>query len=105
MYPPRLSRFWALVVCVAAVALFAGARQAKLAQYESKDSNTRYLAQALKIDKSTLGHGTWMMPAQQPSNDRPQPVRVGMVPPEVTVFCSDVLVLPRQSRAPPAAIL
>jgi hypothetical protein len=105
MFTLRLPRFWVFVVGVAAILLFAGATQAKLAQYESRDSNTRYLAKAVKIAKSSLEPGVWIMPVQQPSNDPPQLFRVGMVPPEVAVAVPAMVVLPRQSRAPPASRL
>lgn len=95
-----------MVTCVAAIALIAGATQAKLAQYKPKESTTRYLAKAVKIDKSSAVQGTSMMPALRSVDSLPDPpVQSGVVVAlfvqrPLKVFASAIVL-----RGPPTVIL
>jgi len=101
-----MRRLWVLVVGVAALSILLGSTQAKLAQYESKDSNTRYLAKAVKIDRPAVVQGNRMAPALQSSSGLPEPLITSSAPPaELAAAPLEVLAFIIPSRAPPAHIL
>jgi hypothetical protein len=100
--PSRFPRTRTLVVCLAALIVFAASTQAKVGQYHPHDSGTKFLAQAVKMNTAPVHHGVTLPVAASAMFVAPVLVeKVRLIVPEVLFAQDPLFLIPFESRPPP----
>ena len=92
-------------MCVAGISLLAGATAAKLAQYQSPDSCTRYLAKTVKMRACGCETDDVALPSAAANVVEPGFVQDRLFPREMAPVRLQVLLLPFNFRPPPGVRL